>query len=235
MRRYSPIYLIILSIFCLFISACTKSEELPGLKRRINELVQKSAPQEKHDGIPPEGVGGDPLLNRQKNRDVSPMKIETYSIAQLLTIPSEKLRGTNDDTRKYWDADAKAYAEKWENKGVMVEGYITKARESGLESANGRKENLRDIHCWITADKRANKREGIIAEVTPRWKVKNPSWTVDNLSRLANRHARVRITGWLMWDEEHPDEVGKSRGTQWEIHPMTKLEVEKDGVWEELK
>src|SRR5688500_3800629 len=125
----------VIGFFVLY--SCNRADELPGIKRRINEIAQRSAPQEQFHGIPPEGIGGDPILNRQKNRNISPIKIETYSVAQIATMPSQKLEGTQKETRKYWSTEAKAYAEKWENKGVMVEGYLVKARKSGPESANG--------------------------------------------------------------------------------------------------
>ena len=34
-----------------------------------------------------------------------------------------------------------------------------------------------------------------------------------------------------MMDPEHPDQIGKTRGTIWEIHPITKIEVEQNGGW----
>jgi len=30
----------------------------------------------------------------------------------------------------------------------------------------------------------------------------------------------VRVSGWLMLDPEHPDQVSKTRGTIWEIHRL---------------
>ena len=227
-------FFLVLGFTCFFLSSCNRSDELHGIKKHINEIAQNSAPQEDFGGVPPEGIGGDPISNKQKNRNIQPIKIEMYSVAQIASIPSQKLEGTEKDSRKYWSAEAKAYAEKWENKGVMVEGYLVKARQTGPESANGNSKTHRDIHCWITTDRRVNKREGIIAEVTPRWLAKNPGWTVENLDKLAMKRSHVRITGWLMWDEEHPDEVGKSRGSQWEIHPITKFEIERGGQWVEI-
>jgi hypothetical protein len=135
--------------------------------------------------------------------------------------------------RASWEPEAKAYAAKWESKGIQVEGYLVKAREGGKESANGYSEKFRDIHLWIVGEKNDRRTESIIAEVTPRWAEKHPMWTVDDLARLAEHKPRVRLTGWLLWDEEHPDEVGKSRGTQWEIHPMTRLEIFSAGTWKE--
>lgn len=225
----------LLGFAALFVlSACNRTDEVHNIKKRINEIAQSSAPEEDFHGVPPQGIGGDPLLNRQKNRNVPPIKIENYSVAQIATIPSQKLERTNDDTRKYWSDGVKAYVEKWENKGVVVEGYFVKSRMSGSESANGNSKTYRDIHTWITGERNVDKRTGIIAEITPRWAEKNPMWKSKTFEKLSVKRSHVRITGWLMWDEEHPDEVGKSRSSLWEIHPVTKIEVERDGQWVEF-
>lgn len=184
-------------------------------------------------GIPPEGKGGDPLLNMQKNRTALPEKTETYSIHQILAIPSTKLEGTNKDTRKYWSEQAKQYAAKWESKGVIVEGYLIKARESGRESANANSDKYRDYHLWIVQEKNEPRSSSIIAEVTPRIKATKQRWQIENFIKLSKKRTKVRITGWLLWDEEHPEEVGKSRGSQWEIHPMTTFEIYEQGQWKE--
>jgi len=34
-----------------------------------------------------------------------------------------------------------------------------------------------------------------------------------------------------MLDPEHPDQVGKTRGTIWEVHPVMKIEAFADGRW----
>ena len=57
----------------------------------------------------------------------------------------------------------------------------------------------------------------------------------DQLVQLAKKGARVRVTGWMLWDEEHGSEVGKSRGTLWEIHPVHKIEVFNDGEWIDIE
>ena len=71
-------------------------------------------------------------------------------------------------------------------------------------------------------------------EITPRWESVRAGWRIEALERLAQRHARVRVTGWLMWDEEHPEAVGQSRATQWEVHPVTNFEVYDGGAWQPL-
>jgi len=45
------------------------------------------------------------------------------------------------------------------------------------------------------------------------------------MNEAENDSLAVRISGWLMLDPEHPDQLGKTRGTIWEIHPVMKLKV----------
>jgi hypothetical protein len=42
------------------------------------------------------------------------------------------------------------------------------------------------------------------------------------------------MTGWLMFDTDHPDQIGKTRGGRWEIHPITTIEVFSGGRGIEL-
>ena len=45
------------------------------------------------------------------------------------------------------------------------------------------------------------------------------------------RHEKVRVSGWLMFDQEHLDKIGTRRLTAWEIHPITKIEIQRLGLW----
>lgn len=49
-----------------------------------------------------------------------------------------------------------------------------------------------------------------------------------------NSDAPVRITGWTMLDPEHRNHLNKYRMTLWEIHPITKIEVFRNGEWVDL-
>jgi hypothetical protein len=44
----------------------------------------------------------------------------------------------------------------------------------------------------------------------------------------------VRFSGWLLFDPEHKNHLGRFRQTLWEIHPITKIEVSTDGEWVDL-
>ena len=73
----------------------------------------------------------------------------------------------------------------------------------------------------------------------------HPGWTLDKLRHATQQGDSVRISGWLMFDPEHYDQMyrydpantsksGKYRATLWEIHPITRLEVWRSGRWVSL-
>jgi hypothetical protein len=187
-------------------------------------------------GVGLDGAGGDPLLNRLKNRIAAPDEkiIREFSVAQIVGIPHDILDQEGKRRRATWYPSSLLAAKKYESMGVRVTGYILRAKQSGLESANGYIDSLRDYHIWLSDSPEGQRNNSMIAEITPRWKIVHPEWRLRFFNELAEQRAKVRVTGWLLWDEEHASEVEKSRGTQWEIHPATKFEVWTGGVWREL-
>ncbi len=185
-------------------------------------------------GVPPEGIGGDPYLNIQKNRMSLPKKFEEYSVEQMIGLRHIILDGQGRQLRKNWTLEASRYLESMESIGARLTGYLIYAKESGPESCNGHSDSLRDYHIWIGATADADKDHSVIVEMTPRWKSIHPEWRLRFLESLAREHAKVRVEGWLLWDEEHANEVDKSRGTQWEVHPVTSFEVFTNNSWRAL-
>ena len=204
-------------------TASTESSQVTGF-----------APKDFH-GIPPEGIGGDPNLNREKNRWAAPAQVTEISVAQIIALPHDELSAMGKESRNRWSSAATEQASANENRGVQVVGYLSHAKESGSEACNGKSDIYHDFHIWITQSPGEDKRNGIIVEAIPYWKEQFPSWQLDAFEKLASENAKVRVSGWLLWDEEHGDEVGKSRGSLWEIHPVTKFEISSGGKWEELK
>lgn len=186
-------------------------------------------------GIGREGVGGDPDLNRLKNRISEPKSVTDYTVPQIIAISNDFLMQQGKRLRKSWYPSARLYAEEKESMGVRVTGYLLRARESGNKSANGYIDSLRDYHLWIADKPTAERRTTMLAEVAPRWKVVYPEWSINAFKRLADQKAKVRVTGWLLWDPEHGSDVQNSRGTSWEVHPLTKFEVWSDSTWIELR
>jgi hypothetical protein len=118
----------------------------------------------------------------------------------------------------------------------MVEAYLIRVAKEGPESPNchATADSDVDYHQWIVANPTDDRPKAVVVEVTPRLRAKHPGWTLANFQKLAQSKARVRVTGWVMLDPEHPDQVGKTRGTIWEIHPVTRVEAFQNGQWVDL-
>jgi hypothetical protein len=67
--------------------------------------------------------------------------------------------------------------------------------------------------------------KAVIVETTPRIRSLH-HWDPTVLDKWVGSSGKpVRITGFLMLDPEHRNQVGQYRGTVWEIHPITNIEV----------
>jgi hypothetical protein len=75
--------------------------------------------------------------------------------------------------------------------------------------------------------------DAIIVETTPRTRP-NHKWTTDSVGAFVDSQTPVRISGWLMFDFEHVDLIGTQRATVWEVHPITRIEVQQNGQWIDL-
>lgn len=81
-----------------------------------------------------------------------------------------------------------------------------------------------DWHMYLTETPNQPIQAAIIVETTPRVRP-NHKWTTAMLAPYVNQNKQIRISGWLMYDFQHLDVVGKERSTVWEVHPITKMEV----------
>lgn len=182
------------------------------------------------DGCPPEGDGGDATLNLLKNRvdegNYIPVSFDSLTV---LTWP----KTVEGQAMVNWSPESRAFIAQYEGIPVMVEGYFVNVKESGPESANCSRMgggNL-DWHIFFTKNPRDDRSQAVVVETTPRVRF-NHKWTIDLLrSLIINDHLPVRISGWLFFDPEHPDEVGITRATLWEIHPVMQIEVFQNGRW----
>lgn len=147
--------------------------------------------------------------------------------------------GTDFDSRATLDAllqpgDDRA---RWiESRAASIEGYIVEVKEAAPESANCYSLARRDAHIALARRLDAPPREHLIVEVTPRlreWaKRQGWDWSAPALKEKLSGHW-CRVDGWLFFDSGHigeaentaPSGVRNWRGTGWEIHPVTRLEV----------
>lgn len=188
---------------------------------------------------PPEGDGGDALANRQKNRDAVPASIAELEIDQFLQSFTPDLKAPA--TRQQFSPENKSDIEAREQQGVALLGYLLLTRQSGAESANCHDRKRRSLELWIgklpehtRARSKAASAQAVVATVTPTGQDTHSNWRLANLRKLARQGAKVRISGWVFYDAEHPELLGKTRVTSWQIHPVTRIEVWSNGAWKEF-
>ena len=108
-------------------------------------------------------------------------------------------------------------------------------KAGGPEATNchGADASFRDWHLWLAPTPGKDRRRSIVVETTPAVRANHPTWSLNAIHKLVRDSTLVRVSGWLMLDPEHPEQLGKTRGTLWEIHPVMKIEMFIDGNWTE--
>ncbi len=92
-----------------------------------------------------------------------------------------------------------------------------------------------DWHMYLTKNKAEPIADAIIVETTPRVRPQH-KWTTQMLEPYVNSDKLVRVSGWLLYDVQHVDVVGKERATVWEVHPITRIEVQDaQGNWANIE
>lgn len=179
-------------------------------------------------GCPPEGSAKKTQtkkLNKLKNRVRKPHASDFDDEVTL-----KALRAPGDDAKRWSTATA-----------VTIEVYCKKITATGAETCNcgATQSALTDTHFDMTSGPN-DKGKPVIAEVTPVWRLihehfKKEDWSSSALKKKY-QGKKVRITGWLFFDEMHlheadntdpTDAEGKKnwRATCWELHPITNIEL----------
>ncbi len=198
--------------------------DVPGL---LNKPQPKSI---EYNGCPPEGLGGDSELNLLQNR-VDDGKYVPVSFDSLTTLTWPK--SVEQVDMKDWSPTNRAFISQYEGVPIMVEGYIVNIREDYPDPANCNRANGSNLDWRIsfTQNPKDDRSQAIIAMVTPRVRFDH-QWTIDLIHAvIMGDHIPVRMYGWLYFDPQHPDEVGVTRATLWEIHPVMQIEVSQNGRW----
>jgi hypothetical protein len=184
----------------------------------------------KFHGCAPEGVGSDPYLNSLKNRDKPPATAELYTVTKLISaapkLPTRKVH------RDAWTASQQDLAAQWEKRAVTVEGFLLHVVKEGKEACNCGSTQFVDHHMWLAPTATALRTKAMVVEVSPRAWPKHPGWANNTtFTPIIKAKTKVRVTGWLTWDQEHNEQIGKTRGTLWEVHPITQIQVLEGGKW----
>lgn len=197
----------------------------------LPEIQEKQKPSfSNFNGCPPEGDAGDPALNRLKNRTDEGNYVPVDFDALIKIKWPKDIERRN---RANWSPiDAQAIA-RYEGIPIAIEGFLAGAKIEGPESCNchGADKEMRDYHLWLTKSAGEDRSGSIVVEVSPPLRAKHPNWDIKNLRKIVKGQLEVRISGWLLMDPEHPDQIGKTRGTIWEIHPIMLIELKENGKW----
>jgi hypothetical protein len=185
-------------------------------------------PPNTYEGCPSVGDGGDPQLNIRKNRiDSAPWY--PVSIASLINLPwPQSISGRN---RANWSAADAAAVAQYDGIPVQVEGWLAGAKQQGPESCNCHSADDVDNHLWIVDGPAKDRSQSVVIEITPRVRAQHPGWSFSRIRPLVDGQTKVRISGWLLMDQEHPDQIGKTRGTIWEIHPIIAFDIQRGDQW----
>jgi hypothetical protein len=185
------------------------------------------------EDCPAEGQGGDPQLNVRMNRvDKGDYVPVSFDSVLALTWP----KSVENQPMSDWSPPGRAFIEQYLGIPVVVEGYIVNLREGGAYPWNcGRPdENHPDWRIYFAKNPRDNRAQSVVAVSTPqtRW---GHTWTADQIrSFIMAGRIQVRLSGWLYFNPDHPQDVGRTRATLWEISPVMQIEIFQDGHWNPL-
>jgi hypothetical protein len=183
------------------------------------------------------GELGDGRLNTAKNQTAAPSNPATRTLDQIRAL-SQPLHWNTGANRSSIQGPGQ------EGSGVVVKGFLLKVKAEGKESCNcglGRRIDT-DVHLALVSKLPDTETEvaitqseqnSVTAEITPRVRGDNEKWLFKNVNDLEGFY--VRLTGLLMLDTKHIPQSqrlqgerlnhGLARATNWEIHPVTKIEI----------
>jgi hypothetical protein len=160
-------------------------------------------------------------LNRKKNKKINVPSSWQAEFVPLKNFLPKKPR----DEKDLW----------WEGAYVYTEGYMTSAEEQGPESCNCREASKSqkngDVHMYLSLVTDAPKKNSMVVEITPLFKKK-----FSDYKQYMGKDIKIRVYGFLFYDTEHEDAAFTTcnscqhiwRKTNWEIHPITKIEIIED-------
>jgi hypothetical protein len=176
------------------------------------------------------GTDSDPLLNTSKNRSDIPddSGLVDMSVSEVKALSQHLPAGWQEgDGRDTFTGPGK------EGQPVRVMAWLWKSKPEGGESCNcglegpgvtGQKRT--DIHMVLTTYNNSAESSSMTAEITPRVRAKRPhpvTWTYSRIRKNDGKY--IRVTGYLTLDTHHLVAGPLTRATNWEVHPITKLEL----------
>jgi hypothetical protein len=191
------------------------------------------ASPEGFNGCPAMGEGGDADLNLLKNR-VDKGAYVPVSLDSILALTWPK--SAEQSLMSEWTPSGRAFISQYLGMPVVVEGYIDALREGVADPANCNRADEQN-QLWrlsIIQEPKQRRSQAVIALSTPQTRLGH-TWSADFIRDfLIEGRVPVRVSGWLYFNPESAQEIGRTRATLWEITPLMQIEVFQDGRWNPL-
>ena len=205
---------------------------------RIAALHKVLPPKEAHSSTCPDAGRGtksqsgtyprvDTLTDLLKNR-VDDGSYQSATVADILSLPWQGLA-----TKRWkWKTTDAANVAKYEAAPIEVTGYLVGIKQESKEQTNCEilDPTWYDWHAWLVATEAEahnnDKTHAIVIEITPRVRAaESGEFDRTQIMNWSKNGTEVKVDGWLLLDPDHPNDVGASRGTIWEVHPVMKIEA----------
>lgn len=163
---------------------------------------------------------GDSQKTKLQNLDT--LKNRSTPSSHVVKLSLDDILKPGDDTKRFTEFEY-----------VEIIGYVYDAKYGGSETCNchTKDKSQYDIHIEIVKDlSDSDGPKRIIVEINRFTRENNV--TMDYLAIRGLRKKKVRITGWLFFDEEHkqnaintsPNGTNIWRATCWEVHPCLTID-----------
>jgi len=182
-----------------------------------------------YKNCPPQGAGGDPSLSTRENRvdDVSASAYNPVSLDTLIGLPYPGQ--VSNRLRSAWPSSSAKQVAQDEGVAIQTAGYVVAIRYVGPEPVNCNSTSNANYYLWISDNASDPPELGMVVVLTPRILAQRPGWTEKTIRSLAGQY--IRVSGWLLFDNQPSSQLGLSRATYWELHPVLHLDIDEQSQW----
>ncbi|HEV7857991.1 MAG TPA: hypothetical protein VGO91_05130 [Pyrinomonadaceae bacterium] len=210
-----------------------QKKSAPRRKKKLSGKTRPVMPPSTFHDCPLSGSGGDRPLNEIKNRTDMARHWRDTSIESLKELDWPQT--INEKDRPNWSSSDMEAVKQNEGLPIRIQGWLAAAKKEGEESCNCNSQKDVDYHLWIVDDKSKadedHRGESVVCEVTPRIRALHTGWDIKLIGKVVQSLTKVRLSGWLLMDQHHAEQLGEFRATLWEIHPIMEFEVQRGGKW----
>jgi hypothetical protein len=187
--------------------------------------------EEWYKGCPPWGHGGDVEADLLRNRIDPATHLHSFTAEQFLRLHWPGVVSRQRIYMAQWSRTDRQQAFRYEGMAASLTGYLIAFDRLGpSEPCNCLGKAGYDWHFWIAPSFKDSRKQAIIAEATPRIRARERGFSWQKFATLAGQTKKVRLIGWVFLDNDHRLD-DSDRATLWEIHPVTRVQVQGKHGW----